>query len=149
VTTDDELDEEDELEELDDELEEDEDEPDDGTDELEVLERDGRDVVGPSSAATVVVGVGSGVLGAYAGSSGFPHLQRVTGWPASGGVVVAVLGVPDVSEPGVVLLELEDEDDVDEDEEVDSSVMPRRIGFASKFASTSTAVPAARLDGLA
>jgi hypothetical protein len=55
VTTDDEL-EEDELEELGDEA--------DGTEELDVLEREGRDVVGPSWVVEVVVGVGSGVLGA-------------------------------------------------------------------------------------
>ena len=76
-----------------------------------------------------------------------PHLQRVTGWPPSVGVVV-VLPVPEVSEPGVLLLEvLVDEED--DDEEVDASGMLWRIGFVPKFESTSTAVPAGRLDGRA
>jgi hypothetical protein len=71
-----------------------------------------------------------------------PHLQRVTGCAPSVGIVV-VLPVPEVSEPGVLLLE------VLVDEEVDASGMLWRIGFVPKFASTSTAVPAGRLDGRA
>jgi hypothetical protein len=56
--------------------------------------------------------------------------------------------VPEVSEPGVLLLEVL-VDEGDDDEEVDASGMLCRIGFVPKFGSTSTAVPAGRLDGRA
>ncbi|MCP4807735.1 MAG: hypothetical protein GY884_20520, partial [Proteobacteria bacterium] len=64
---------------LDEELELDEDDVELKLDEVDAVVP-GRSVVpGPDSVVVVVSSAGAGVTGAYAGSSGLPHLQRVTG----------------------------------------------------------------------
>ena len=99
-------------------------------------------VVLPSSGAVVVVvSVGGGVDGWKGGSSGLPHLHRVTGCSPPGTVVD-----PSGVDEGTLCEVVVDSVVVDSAVVVTSFGLPMGTGAPVKFGSTRTAVPATRRD---